>query len=293
MKTRWLLNLALLLLVVALALFAWWRSEQQGRDTRASLTSLSPETITRIAVERPPRAPLILERTTAGWRLLAPVKARANSFAVDNLLRLARAPIETSVTAPNHPAQYGLEPTAARVRFNDIAIDFGQMHPMQNWHYVRLDGATHLIGSRYYAQVVAPYNNYIDARLIEEGRTPVAFALGGFRLERTGDGWRRVPEDKELSGDRINDFVEEWRNARALSVDRYTGRAVLERIQLTFGADDKTQTLTLGVLAREPELVLYRADEGLEYHFPQEVAKRLLTLRDAAPSLPPRDAGER
>jgi len=294
MKTRWLLNLALLALVAGLAIFAWWRSQEQARDPRAPLTSLAPADIKRVTIARAPRESIVLERTASGWRLLQPVTGRANGFAVDNLLRLAGAPIEATLTPPIEPARYGLAPAAASVRFNDVAVDFGQMHPLNAWHYVRVGEAVHLIGSRYYAPVVAPYNNYLDSHLIEEGRTPVAFRLPGFRLQSENGSWRRVPEDKNLSSDRINDFVEEWRNARALQVERYSGRAVLERIELKFAASGgKTEALTLGVLAREPELVLYRIDEGLEYHFPEETGKRLLMLRDTtlSPSLP-RKAGE-
>ena len=295
MKTRWLLNLALLALVTALAAFAWWRSQEQARDPRAPLTSLKPADIDRVIIARAPRESIVLERTASGWRLVEPVKGgRANGFAVDNLLRLATAPIETTLTAPIELARYGLAPPAASVRLNDVAIDIGQMHPLNAWHYVRVGEAVHLIGSRYYAQVVAPYNNYLDSRLIEEGRTLVALRLPGFRLQSENGSWRRVPEDKNLSSDRINDFVEEWRNARALQVERYSGRAVLERIELKFAASGgKTESLTLGVLAREPELVLYRADEGLEYHFPEETGKRLLMLRDTtSPSLPRNAGGE-
>ncbi len=295
MKARWLLNLALLALVTALAAFAWWRSQEQARDPRAPLTALAPADVTRVTIGRAPREPIVLERASSGWRLIQPVKGRANGFAVDNLLRLATAPIEATLAPSIEPARYGLAPPAASVRLNDVAIDFGQMHPLNAWHYVRVGDAVHLIGSRYYAQVVAPYNNYLDSRLIEEGRIPIAYRLPGFRVERDDSGgWRRVPPDKNLSSDRVNDFVEEWRNARALQIERYSGRAVLERIALEFsGSDGKTETLNLGVLARQPELVLYRADEGLEYHFPEETGKRLLMLRDTTPSPSlPRNAGE-
>jgi hypothetical protein len=44
------------------------------------------------------------------------------------------------------------------------------------------------------------------------------------------------------------------------------------RIGLKSGA-----RLTLGIVAREPELVLARSDEKLQYHFRPELAKRLLS----------------
>ena len=278
MKTRWLLNLALALLVAALAVFAWYRTQVQPPDARARLTDLAPAEVTQIHIDKPKQETLTLTRTDAGWRLQSPYKARANAFAVDNLLRLLSAPVENTLPA-TEPARYGLAPPAVSVRFNEWRLEFGAMHPMQNWHYVRADDQIHLIGSRYYAAAVAPIDNYLDTKLLEDGRQPTRFEFPTFRLVRAGDAWQRLPEDPNLSNDRINAFVEEWRQARALNVRRYSGRPVREQIRLGLGVDGG-DTLTLGVLAREPELVLYRADEGLEYHFPQSTGRRLLELRD-------------
>jgi hypothetical protein len=50
---------------------------------------------------------------------------------------------------------------------------------------------------------------------------------------------------------------------------------------LTGGAE-----LALGLLAREPELVLRRADEKLQYHFRADAAKRLLSPPNAAAEVP-------
>lgn len=282
MTTRWLLNLALALLVAALAVFAWYRMQGQQQDARARLTDLTPAAVAEVRIERPKREALILARTDTGWRLQSPFAARANAFAVDNLLRLLQAPVEKTLP-PNEPARYGLAPPTASLRFNDRAIEFGAMHPMQSWHYVRTNDQVHLIGSRYYAAVVAPVDNYLDTKLLEDGRQPTRFEFPSFRLVRAGDAWQRLPEDPNLSNDRINAFVEEWRQARALNVRRYSGRPVREQIRLGVGVDGR-DTLTLGVLAREPELVLYRADEGLEYHFPPTTGRRLLELRDGGGS---------
>jgi len=220
---------------------------------------------------------LTLERRDDRWRLVRPLAARANSFAVETLLNVARAPSEAQL-AVNADAlgQYGLAPPHAVLRLERETIAFGSMHPLKPLHYVRYRDAVHLLASRYFAQVTVPYTNFIDTQLIEDGRRPTEFRLPGFRLTLKDGSWQRSPEDASISGDRINDFVEEWRHARALSVARYGGRAVLDRIHITFESDNPPATVTLGILARQPELVLYRQDEGLEYHFPEETGKRLL-----------------
>jgi hypothetical protein len=279
-KTRWLLNLALLVLVAGLGLFAWLRPADRS-DARPPLTPTSPDRIARVAIDRADREPILLEREAGGWRMAAPVRARANSFAIDSLLRLASAPVELSLPDAE-PERYGLQRPGLTVRLDQEEIAFGAMHPLKDQYYVRYGGAIHLIASRHYAHAAAPYTTYIDARLIEEGRRATALELPGFALTMKNGSWQRSPEQKELSSDRINAFVEEWQHARALSVEKATNKPVRDRVTITFeGEGGKAQTLTLGVVARAPELVLRRDDEGLEYRFPEETGKRLLNLAPA------------
>jgi hypothetical protein len=55
---------------------------------------------------------------------------------------------------------------------------------------------------------------------------------------------------------------------------RHDGRSpdATVKVELKDGA-----ALALGILQREPELVLLRADEGIQYHFFADVGKRLLS----------------
>ena len=135
-----------------------------------------------------------------------------------------------------------------------------------------------LIPSHHVAVALYPYGNFIDSRLIEEELKPVAIRLPGFTLTLKDGAWQKTPRDEKLTTDRIHDFVAEWRNARALSVERYGGKPALKRVIFTLTKNGKTENLVLGILAYEPDFILYRPDEGLEYHFPEEIGKRLLRL---------------
>lgn len=277
---RWLLNLALLLVVILLAVFAWYRSAHPPKEAQPALTELDPEAVRRVEIERTNQPLVVLERGENGWRLTAPLQARADSFAVDALLRLARAPIEATVAAADGDlARYGLARPTLVVRFDGAAIRFGEMHPLKDDHYVQYGSAVHLISSRYYAQAAAKYTNLIDGRLIEPGRKPVSFKLPGFALTQKDGTWQRQPEIASLSSDRINAFVDDWRHSRALQVEKYSGRKAMDHVIITFEDEPGHKTtLDLGVIARTPELVLARPDEGLEYHFPEEAGQRLFTL---------------
>ena len=84
----------------------------------------------------------------------------------------------------------------------------------------------------------------------------------------------------------------QWTNAHALAVEAAGQRPTLASIRLTLAHEDakpqhtevlpavprdaKPETLTLEILAYKPTFVLRRRDEKLEYHFPEEIGKRLL-----------------
>ncbi len=281
LKSRWLLNLALVVLVTVLALFALYKGSRENTEAGPPLMTLATDQITRIQIDRPKKPRIVLTKTDDAWRLTAPHPARASSFNVDRLLRLAKAESQARFPAvPEELARYGLDKPSARVLLNDEEIIFGAMHPIKNQHYVRYRDEVHLIPSRYFAPITYRYTNYIDTRLLEEGRTPVGFKFPDFRLTLKDGTWHRQPKNDKLTTDSINNFVQEWRHARALSVERYSKKRALGRIQITFTKNGKTETLTLAILGYKPDFILYRKDEGLEYHFPEDIGKRLLKISE-------------
>jgi hypothetical protein len=278
MKSRWLLNLGLALLIAGLVLVVLFKPGQQ-EPPAVPLTALTPDTISSIRLERREREAIVLARVDDNWRLTAPVKARANRHNVDNLLRLATAPSEARLAADSDLKPFGLEPPQAVVRFNNEEIALGHLHPLHNQVYVRYLGAVHLIPAHRQAVAGYPYTQFLDSRLLEDALKPTAFRLPGFVLALEDGAWRRKPAITDLSSDRVNDFVREWQYASALNVERATRTPPLASIELTVERDGKSERLVLGVIAYKPEFVLRRHDEGLEYHFPEESGQRLLNLK--------------
>ena len=278
-SNRWLVNLALVAMVVILALAVYLTRTGESQQGGFRLTTLQPQDISRLRLQRPKRETIMLEHSDFGWRLTEPVAARANRFNVEQLLGLAQAPADLNIAAHERDlSRYGLDKPSARVWLNDTEIDFGSIHPLKNQHYVLHDRMIYLVSSRYFALAAYPYSNFIDTRLLEEEPVPVSIALRDFSVALRDGTWHRFPDIKELSADRVNRFVEEWRHASALSVERYSGTPPSERVRITFSTHEKEVSIDFGVLARKPELILVRIDEGLQYHFPEEIGKRLLNL---------------
>jgi len=290
MKNRWLLNIVLAALFGALVLVAVYKPGSKNEAVPPPLTTLSVEGVTQLRLRRPKQPEVILEKQDGDWRLTAPRRARANGFRVSDLTRLATAPVKTRFAAkPEELGKYGLDRPVATVTLNDAEIRFGALHPLANEVYVLHAGQVQLVAASTLHGATAPVEDLFSPNLLEDKVKITALRLPGFSLKQNDQGaWVRTPELKELESDRINRFVDEWRYARALSVAPARAAPARERVSITVADADKTRTLVFGIVARKPELVLVRADERLEYHFPEDAAGRLLELKpekhDSAPS---------
>ncbi len=306
--SRWWLNLALAALVIALAALLFHTRSRQSETGDGQLMLVAPsEDIARIRVERPNAPDIVLEKRGERFWLRAPVEARINDFNLRQLLRIARLKSERKLAAaPADYSRYGLDRPQARIWFDDAALAIGALHPLHGQYYVLYRDTVHLVASHSLSAAFYDYTQFLDTRLLEEGLKLTALEFPDFRLTLEKGTWQRQPPIKTLSSDRINDFIAEWHNARALRVERHEGsRRPREWITLSVmmaleesngtkqpsreqqGAssitgvrqhDGRTKRLRIGILERVPEVVLLRADERLEYHFPQEMGKRLLNL---------------
>lgn len=278
-KHRWWLNISLLIIIVILAALVIYQADQDKKPGGTPLTALTADNIVRISIEKNNQAPILLEKISNEWRLAAPLPARANSFNVESLLKIISAPNETRFAAVTADlANYGLEKPTARVRYNNEEISFGTLHPLKGQVYVLYKNEIALISANYLAAPTYPYTNFINSRLFEEDRKLTTLKLPHFTLAFIDGAWARLPADKKLSTDRLNDFASEWKNARALSVEKYSGKETLDEIEIDSTHAGKSEKLVLDVLAYKPDFVLHRPDENLEYHFTEETGKRLLNI---------------
>jgi len=286
-RKRWLLNLGLALFIIALALLVKYQPGVRETQESPPLTNLAADQIERIRIARLGQPEIILAKMGQDWRLVAPLQARADRFRIDGLLHLAGATTEGSFPAPaGDLAKYGLDKPAAKVWLDNTEIIFGGTHSLNDLQYVLYNGQIHLISNASFRSIPAELTGFFSSRLLDEKYKLIGLKLPKFSLTLKDGSWKVEPENKALSSDRINSFVDEWRYARALNVKQYSGKPVLSHIRISFLEEQPATTTTaqapknldLGILAYNPELVLYRKDEALEYHFPQEAGERLLNL---------------
>jgi hypothetical protein len=270
------LTLALLgAIVAALGAWAYFKPPALDADTHA-LSRLKAAAVKRVRVERfdgGKAAPaIVLERQAAGWRMIAPLAARAEAGQVERLLGILDARSAARYPAADL-ARYGLGEPQAKLTIDDQVIAYGAVNPMTREQYVLTLDAVYLVPIARSSTLPRGAEALLARALFAPGENPVRFELPGFAVTLEDGTWKVAPAG-EASADERNAWVDGWRHATAVRAARHDGRAPAAtiRVRLKDG-----RTLELGILEREPDLVLVRTDENMQFHFLADAAKRLLS----------------
>ena len=264
------LNLALLAAVIALALFAYYKPQKNEPEHKLSM--LKAGEAKTIKVEIAGSAPLLLERTATDWKLTAPVAARADSFQIQRLLEILDATSKDRFPAMGL-ARYELNEPPARVTINQQAFAFGTINEMSREQYVLTQDGIYPLALRYGAALPKNALQLVSRQLFAPDEAPIAFELSEFKLAQEDGRWQLTPSAADLSQDDVNRWVDEWRLATALAVQPASKRKPLTTVKFKLKNGSE---IAVAVLQREPQLVLARNDQGFEYQFVGDAAKRLL-----------------
>ena len=273
------LNALLAAAVAALGAFFYFKPAQDAA-VEYPLSALKPQEVTSLRIERAGAAPIQLDRKQDTWFISAPFAARADATRVQQLLAIVEARAAHRLPAGDRE-RFGLEAPQARIVVDGHAFSFGMVSELTREQYVMSGDAVYAVHPRYGAALPESALQMASRQLFGADEAPARIVLRDFAVEQREGKWSLTPGAGDLSQDDLIRWVEEWRLASALRVEpRSAGRVRDEiRTQLENGGG-----FTLGVLAREPELVLARSDEKLQYRFRAEAAKRLLS-----PPAPARD----
>lgn len=271
MKSRLILNLALAALVAALALFVYLRPGPQGA-AELKLSAIAPAQALRIAIQRTGQPPIVLQRSGAQWLVSAPFNARADSARVERVLKILGATSSQSFAATDL-GRFGLERPPLRLTINDQEFAFGTQHPLSAETYVATQGRVYLVPPGHLASSAANAADFASKELFAPDENPVGFTFPGVTLQQQQGKWSRLPAGPELSQDSLNAWADEWRHAIAFIAQPYAqGKHSAQfSVRLANG-----KIVPFQILQREPDLVLLRSDENMQYHFPGGVGKRLL-----------------
>ena len=265
MQSRWLLNLLLLAAIAALALVAVYEPGIEPAVEARPITDLPQTQVERVRVQRAAHEDLLLTREAAGnWIIEAPSRLPAEAFQVDALTRLAEQKAVRSYPAGELDlARLGLQPAASSVTLNAVRVEFGATEPLEGLRYVRVGEQVHLTPDIYQHLIDAEPGQFVRRRLLPAQAAISGLTLPTVSLRKANGDWVVEPH-QELSADRIQQLLDNWQQAAALSVKSSAADQAGERIEVIL--DDPAQPLVFRITSREPDLLLLRPDLGIEYN---------------------------
>lgn len=284
MKSRWLINLALLVVVVGVALALYFAPKPQEEHAAAiAVSTQSPEAIAKISIEFPAKKPVALEKREGRWFLMQPYAVRADQAAVEQILSILGATSIDKFDAAE-PARYGLDHPALVLKLDAEAFTFGTFNPVSGMQYVGYKNSVYLVASRYSEAASIQVVEMIDKNLLSPDEQIAGFDFSrleqwedkGLMLDQDKGQWKVTRADAKPNQSELKEwFAESWGTLIAMSVEPYTPDLKTKypsfEIKLKNG-----KTLHVDKQGESPELVLARPDEGLLYRFPQDVGFQIL-----------------
>ena len=283
MKSKVLLNLALIAALVALSLLAYFKP-WQDEVAAIKLTQLKRDDVTSITVEPRGAAAIKLEKHGGAWRIVTPLNAQAEATQVDRLIDIVNANSKQKL-ANADLTQFDLNPPQVRVTLNDQAFSFGRVNDITYEQYVAAAGGVYLVPPLYGYGIPTDATKLLSRRLLDAGEVPVAFDFGRYRIIRddkgtwTASGEFATTKEAALSQDDFNRWADEWRYTSALSVEPDKGSRAREQVTVRFKGG---KAVTMRILQKEPDFQLVRDDNAMRYHFGVEVGRRLTDPRVVA-----------
>jgi hypothetical protein len=285
MKLGWLVNLALLIGVVGLGVYAWHRGSQPPEPSY-KLSVQTASAAAKISVKPKTGDGYTLEKRDNVWYLTAPMQARADQTQVQRILDLLGATSKEQLPATDLK-RFDLDVPALSVTVDAQTFAFGTINPLTQDQYIATGANVYLVGSYYASQVPAKADRMLTHSLFKQGETPAAFTFKSFNVTQQDGKWTLSPapagEKERPSQDDLNRWVDDWRYASSLATQMAGSKAAPASETINVRLSDG-KTLTFAVVRKDPDLVLVRPDEKLEFHFSGEMSKRLLqplSVKDA------------
>lgn len=286
MPSRILLNIALFLIIVLLAVYIYETDQlEQASSTSEQLTQLSAEEVTQIIIRHNQRR-IELKLQHGKWHMLEPINIEANSFRIDTLLNMLNTVSHAAyATTEIELDKFGLSEASTSISFNDISIDYGIVNPINNYRYVRINNTVHLIDDNFYPLLSSQTGTLVARELITADAVIDKLVLPEQTLHRDESGlWH---SSANIGPDAINETLHHWQHSQAFGVHNHMQRESLADISVYLAGN--TEPVQFYVTDVEPWLIIARPDLDIEYHFNLEFYDRLLkpgTVQDPGGELP-------
>jgi hypothetical protein len=279
---------------------------EKAESAKGRMWTVEPKDVEGVTIARKSET-LRLKRTADGWEMLEPIKARADRAAVDDMVTgLATARVDREIDPnPAKPAEFGLEPPEAEVRFEvkggtaPLVLRVGSKSPTGAWVYAREGDKPAVITlsesvARDASRAVADFRDRSVIAFDRRNLTGLDVDVAGDQINLVTDEpgkWRVVkPRALRADAELVAEFLEKLEGAKAIEFVDDAPKSLVPygldkpaRVTVWLGRDKdrSSRTLLIGrvvpdkkgvYVKREGEPGVLLTAEALWTAFPKTVA---------------------
>ncbi len=272
MRKQWITLGALFICVIALALFVWLRPPETQGPTHGVSTLKSADART-LRVLRKGKPLTLLEKRNTEWFMVEPLKAPADDFQVLRLLAVLDAKSALQYP-PADLAKFELATPQAEIIINDQRFAFGAINNVTREQYVLTQNQIYPLELRFAAAIPVDATALLRRSVLAPGDVPVRFDMGAFNVASDEKKWTTTPPAGDVSQDDYNRWVAQWREGSALRAEAADTRKPLRDIHVTLKDGSKR---SLGIVQTDAELIVQRADIGMQFVFTAEIGRQMIS----------------
>ncbi len=290
MKKRWLLNLVMLALVAGLVAFLYLRPKAKiDAPLQHEVSNLKLADFTQVKVEFPAQAPTSFVKIDGLWRMTSPYKTRADQISVQRILAIIAA--KSLEKFPNTDlTKFGLDNPQLKLKLTkstgDEVFYFGTFNSVTEEQYVGYNNAVYLLPGSYAEAATTQAIELIDKTPLTKNEIK---QIAGFDLSKLEqwqanalnidlyDGnWKTNDTKAKITQNDMNEWLDfSWKQAQAKQVELYLPDRKVAYPSFNVKLKDGKK-VHFDKISEAPDLLLGRPDEGIMYHFSNDVGFNML-----------------
>ncbi len=285
MKKRWLLNLVMLALVAGLVAFLYLRPKANiDAPSQHEVTSLKLADFTQVKVEFATQKPTSFDKVDGVWRMTSPYKARADQISVQRILAIIAA--KSTEKFPNTDlSKFGLDKPQLKLKLVKPTgveeFSFGTFNSVTEQQYVGYKDAVYLLAGSYAEAASTQAIELIDKTPLTKSEIKQIAGFNLAHLEQwqanalnvdvTDGQWKTNEPKAKITQNEMNEWLDfSWKQAQAKQVELYTPDHKITYPSFDVKLKDGKK-VHFDKIQEAPDLLLGRPDEGVMYHFSNDV----------------------
>ena len=275
----------MLAVVAGLVAFLYLRPKPNNdAPSQYEVSTLKLADFTAVKAEFSAKVPTSFEKVDGLWRMTSPYKTRADQISVQRILAIIAAKSTEKFPATDL-AKFGLDKPQLKLKLTkatgDEVFSFGTFNSVTEEQYVGYKDAVYLLSGSYAEAATAQPIELIEKTPLTKNEAKQIAGFDFSKLEQwqsnalnvdVADGkWKTNEPKAKITQNEMNEWLDfSWKQAQAKQVELYTPDHKITYPTFDVKLKDGKK-VHFDKIQEAPDLLLGRPDEGVMYHFSNDV----------------------